>query len=257
MKDGLASDSGSISMTSSPSLTICILRSNCSFTPCEHAGGRGGARSTSVLPPPPPPPPPRPPPGTRAHLLEETLALDGEARAPLQARHLLHQGVELVDLLVEAVVQRDHGGPAPAVGDEGEGGVLVEDVGVGAEDHEVVARLDGHEARPRDHHGPGVVEALDGAAHGRLELEALGRLAVAGVDRLAVADHREREEPAELVEGRLQRLRSVARGGTGAVSPGHRAPRRGRGARPPPRGPPAPPAPPARSPRGSPRGCWC
>lgn len=45
-----------------------------------------------------------------------------------------------------------------------------EHVGVRAEEEEVVALLDGDEARARDDDGGGAGEALDGGAHGGLEL---------------------------------------------------------------------------------------
>mmetsp|Transcript_31004 Transcript_31004/g.79027 ORF Transcript_31004/g.79027 Transcript_31004/m.79027 type:complete len:533 (-) Transcript_31004:21-1619(-) len=139
-------------------------------------------------------------------LLEDDLALDGQ-RVAVDERggavrdQLLHRVHELV-----GAVQLDVGRDAVA-------GLLQHDhalrrqlVRVGAQGEQVVGRLHRGEAVARDDEGLRAVEARDGGAHGRLELQHLRGLLVARVDRLGVLHDRQRQAALVLLELGLERL---------------------------------------------------
>mmetsp|Transcript_34167 Transcript_34167/g.93981 ORF Transcript_34167/g.93981 Transcript_34167/m.93981 type:complete len:329 (+) Transcript_34167:149-1135(+) len=139
-------------------------------------------------------------------LVEGHLALDRQLGAVDQRRRaVLHQAHHVVHKLV-APVELDVGRHAVALRLEDHPEVVCDLVRVRHEREHVRRRLDGREARARDEDRLGSLEALDGRAHGRLELKHLGRLLVTRVDRLAVADHRQRHRAAKLLECRLERL---------------------------------------------------
>mmetsp|Transcript_10465 Transcript_10465/g.28506 ORF Transcript_10465/g.28506 Transcript_10465/m.28506 type:complete len:267 (-) Transcript_10465:96-896(-) len=147
------------------------------------------------------------------HLALELAALaedDGALHLELGAgdeggRALAHELFKVVHFLI-AVVQRHERRAVPR-GLEGQGPVLSQLVAVRPEGQQVRAALHGREALARHHQGGRVrAKALDGCAHGGLELQHRRRLLVARVHRLLVADEGEREEAPALCELRLERL---------------------------------------------------
>ena len=125
-------------------------------------------------------------------------ALDEGGEAAPEAR------LELSNELVFLLVKRNDGSGAAALGVEDGAEVLGDDVGIRAEEEEVVTFLDGREPGARDDYGGGATEDLDGGAHGGLELDDLLGGVVLRVDSLLVLDHREGNEAAELAHDLLE-----------------------------------------------------
>jgi len=120
------------------------------------------------------------------------------------------------ELEVVGVKLHERRGGVVALRRDGDGTVVVQDVGVGAQRQQVVGRLDGREALARHADRARAVEDVDRGAHRGLELDDRGRRRVAGVDRLAVDDHRKSEHAIALLEhaGQLQELIAGATGAT-------------------------------------------
>ncbi len=118
------------------------------------------------------------------------------------------QGVEGVHELVELAVEIDNGSHAIAGRVKGDLARFVDDDGIGTEQEEVRAGLDGEETRARNIDGTGAGETFDTCAHGDFELEDLGRGSVAGIDRLAIANHRQGQDSVVGVEDVLENIQS-------------------------------------------------
>mmetsp|Transcript_8637 Transcript_8637/g.27096 ORF Transcript_8637/g.27096 Transcript_8637/m.27096 type:complete len:1102 (-) Transcript_8637:19-3324(-) len=126
------------------------------------------------------------------------------ARLERRRRAADQERLQLLDELVLLRVERDLRRGREARGEDRDG--VDDDVGVRAQEEEVVALL--HRGEP----GPGhddrrrALEALDRRAHRRLELEHLGRRVVLRVHRLLVLDHRQGDDAARGVQEAPQRL---------------------------------------------------